>query len=429
MSLKIKTDYLVDTNKTKLEELYSNKIRDIFNNWDNKSAIGAKKWSGWVTWVDQDHETEIQKMEAIRDQWIKKNVEYVICLGIGGSYIGTRAGIEWSKGFFNSTGLKIIFVATFSANYLAALQKKLEGKKFAIVVISKSGTTLEVALGFRLFRNQLYKNFPDQAQELIVAITDQSKGVLRKLVDQNHYQNFVLEDDIGGRFSTLTAVGLLPSVLAGIDVRKYLKGAQLAKKECYHSDFNNNPAALYASIRHFMYFHQKLKTECLATYDLDAIFLLEKAKQLFGESEGKNNQALMPIILNFTTDLHSVGQLIQDGDKSFFETILLIKKAKQNLVVPPSLFNDDDQLDWLVNKDFHFINQQAALGTLQAHSELGKVNNLVLELNDWSIENFGYFYFFLCVTAVFSAYLLNVNPFDQPGVEAYKSRMFALLKK
>ncbi|MDQ0513653.1 glucose-6-phosphate isomerase [Mycoplasmoides fastidiosum] len=429
MNLKINTNYLIDTTKEQLHELYQNRIQEIFTAWNNRTASGAAAWSGWLKWVDIDHEPMIQKMEAIRDQWLQLGVKHVVCLGIGGSYIGTRAGIEWSKGFFNESGLNLIFVATFSPNYLAALQKKLGSEKFGIVVISKSGTTLEVALGFRLFREQLYHHHPELAAKLIVAVTDKTKGVLRNLVDQNQYHSFVVEDDIGGRFSTLTAVGLFPSVLVGVNVREYLKGAQQAKRDCYHGDLVNNPAALYATVRHFMYTQQKMAMECLATYDPDAMFLLEKAKQLFGESEGKQNKALMPVVLNFTTDLHSVGQLLQEGDKRFFETILRIKKPKFNLVVQLSSFQDDDQLDWLVNKDFGFINQQAFQGTIEAHTKIGHVNNLVLELEDWSLANFGYFYFFLCVATTFSAYLLEVNPFDQPGVEAYKSRMFALLKQ
>lgn len=307
----------------------------------------------------------------------------VVCIGIGGSYIGTRAGVEWSKGFFNAAGLEIVFAPTFSPSYLGALLQKLNHEKFAIVVVSKSGTTLEVAVAFRLLRELLYKKeSPAAAQKLIVAVTDRAKGVLRPLADANNYASFVVEDDIGGRFSSLTAVGLLPNVLAGVDVRKYLRGAQKAYQDFYHGDIKTNAAAYYAAVRHYMFEQKHYSMECFCSYDPDANFLVEKAKQLFGESEGKNHQGLMPVLLNFTTDLHSVGQLLQQGAKNFFETVIRVEKPKYDLKLEPSTFSNDDKLDWLAGKSVGHISKQAYLGTLQAHHEEAKVDCLVLEIDD-----------------------------------------------
>lgn len=427
--MKLDTQYLVDVNLDQIRQQYSQNFQKIFHNLHTKQGVGSKDWTGWINWVHSDHEAMIKKMETIRDQWIAAGVTTVVVIGIGGSYIGAKAGIEYVLGTQGlDQKLNVVFVASFSDYVLGDLLKKLQNKKFALLVVSKSGTTLEIAVSFRLLRNLLFQKFQHEVNDLIAVVTDQNRGILKQLAKKNQLPNFVIEDDIGGRFSSLTAVGLFPSILAGIDARQYLKGAQQAYVDCYHDQLNNNVAAQYACLRHYFYTQKKLKIECLCNYDPQINFLLEQAKQLFAESEGKNGLGLMPIILNFTTDLHSVGQLIQDGDVTFFETNFLVKQPKYNLVLNRSQFGDDDQLDWLANKSINDINHAAFTGTVQAHSLEAKVNNLVFEIPDWSAFSFGYLYYFFCLTTVYSAYLLELNPFDQPGVENYKKRMFSLLK-
>lgn len=317
-------------------------------------------------------------MEQIREQWIAQGVKIVVVIGIGGSYIGARAAIEYTNGLFgNHQKLQVIFLPSFSSYYLTELMTKLEQQKFALVVISKSGTTLEVAVGFRLLRTLLAKKFPQEFNKLIVTVTDPQKGVLNQLTKLNNYPTFKIEPDIGGRYSTLTAVGLLPSVLAGIDVRQYLLGAKKAYQDCYHGHLASNPAGLYAVFRHFFYTSKKIKIECLCSYDPQINFLIEQVKQLFGESEGKDGKGLMPLLLSYTTDLHSLGQLIQEGDKSFFETVFFVNDHHQQLKINPSIFNNDDQLDWLSGKTVGHINHCAFQGTAEAHALSGQVDNLV----------------------------------------------------
>lgn len=427
--MKLVTKYLVNTSEKAIIDQYQEQFAVVFSGLANKTAVGAKDWTGWIDWVNRDHEIEIQRMERIRDQWLERGVQTVVVIGIGGSYIGVRAGIEYNNGLFgNDQKLKILFLSSFSSYYIDELIKKLGNDKFALVVISKSGTTLEVAVGFRLLRTLLYQKFPEEADHLIVTVTDPEKGVLKQLTDNKKYPTFRIEPDIGGRYSTLTAVGLFPSVLAGIDVRQYLAGAQKAYRDCYHGDLKTNQAGLYAAFRHYFYVNYGKKIECLCSYDPQLNFLIEQAKQLFGESEGKEGKGLMPLLMNYTTDLHSLGQLVQAGDKSFFETVFLVNQPKANIKIERSIFDNDDQLDWLLGNDLAKINECAFYGTVEAHSFEGKVDNLVWQLPDWTAFSFGYAYYLLCFSTVFSAYLLGVNPFDQPGVENYKKRMFSLLK-
>lgn len=407
---------------------YFAKVKKVFEDVKNKTSPGSEM-TGWIELVNKDHSELINKAEQLRDSWIKNGVTHVVLVGTGGSYIGCRAGLEFSRKMYGESGFNFIYVPYFSERYLSELLDYLNGIKFAVLVISKSGTTLESAIGFRLLRELLFSKEGDKYTEYIAAVTDRSKGVLRGVVDKEKLVSFVIEDDIGGRYSTLTAVGLVPMILGGIDVRQVLSGAKKAYEENFDGEIGSDKASLYGSYRCSM-FDRGLTMECLISYDPHLRYTLETMKQLFAESEGKQEKGLMPVILDFTPDLHSVGQLIQDGKKSFFESTLMVKSSKdKSLEVAKSSFGDDDNLDWVAGKTLKEINSCAFSGTFDAHSNVGQINNLVIEIDNWNPEMFGYLYYWLSLAAMFSAYLMGVNPFDQPGVETYKKRMFNLLGK
>ncbi|OAL10284.1 glucose-6-phosphate isomerase [Candidatus Mycoplasma haematobovis] len=425
MSLKLNTSFLVDIKEEQVINQYRERIGKIIEGVKNKSLAGAEML-GWMTWVDKDHSGLIKDIVVLREKWLSKGVEVVVIVGTGGSYIGCRAALNFCNSAFEKSNFEFIYLPSFSERYLGELLDYLKNKKFSVVVISKSGTTLESSVSFRVLRDLLAEKEGEAYADYIVAVTDKSKGILRELVNKRSIVSFVIEDDIGGRYSTLTAVGLVPMVLAGVDAEKVLAGAKKSKEENFKE---GSSAATYASIRHYLFDEKGLVSECIASYDPQLSFTLEKMKQLFAESEGKDNKGLMPVLFNFTPDLHSVGQLLQDGFKSFFETIVLVNKPKYEISLNKSKFDNDDNLDWLAGRTLKEINNCAFSGTIDAHSKVGKINNLVIELDSWAPEVFGYFYFWLSLVAMFSAYLFEVNPFDQPGVETYKKRMFGLLGK
>jgi glucose-6-phosphate isomerase len=356
-----------------------------------------------------------------------------IVIGIGGSYLGARAAIEFVKSpvYNNISGKNtpdIYFAGnSISPSALADLLKICEGKDICVNVVSKSGTTTEPAIAFRVFRNLLEEKYgAEGAKERIFSTTDKEKGTLKKFSDENGYETFVVPDDVGGRFSVLTAVGLLPIAVAGIDIDAMMKGAQDARKAYASSDVNSNDCLKYVAIRNILYRKNK-SVEILAAYEPAAQMLCEWWKQLFGESEGKDNKGIYPSSVIFSTDLHSLGQFIQDGERIMFETVLDIKKANDELLIPNDPYNVD-KLNFLAGKDLNYVNHTAMLGTLFAHSD-GNVPNIVLELNDRSEYSFGYLVYFFELACAISGYTLGVNPFNQPGVESYKKNMFALLGK
>lgn len=428
MSLNLNLNYLHNLDKNSLIEAYGSRITEIFNSVRDKTAEGSEV-TGWIEWVNRDHSDLINSAVDLREFWKSKQVQTVVVIGTGGSYIGCKAGVDFSNSFFKANNFQFIFAPYFSERYLSELVEYLEDRKFAILVISKSGTTLESAVAFRILRELLYKKEGEDYSKFIAAITDKEKGVLRNLVNNLGIRSFTIEDDIGGRYSTLTAVGIVPMVLAGVNVDKVLDGAKKAYKDNFHGDLNSNFSALYACVRNYLFEKRGLVSECFSAYDPHLRFCLEKAKQLFSESEGKNGKGIMPIVFDFTPDLHSVGQLLQDGHKSFFETILMVNKPKYELIINKSKFGNDDQLDWLAEKTLKDINNSAYKGTLEAHFNNANINHVVIELDSWSEENFGYYYYWLSMSAMFSSYLFGVNPFNQPGVEIYKKRMFELLGK
>lgn len=386
---------------------------------------------GWIDLpIDYDKE-EFARIKAAADR-IKKSCDIFVVIGIGGSYLGARAAIEFVKSPLYNNLKKdtpdIYFAGnSISASSLNDLLKICEGKDICVNVVSKSGTTTEPAVAFRVFRSLLEEKYGvEGAKERIFATTDKEKGTLKKFSDDNGYETFVVPDDVGGRFSVLTAVGLLPIAVAGIDIDEMMKGAQDARKKYSVADIKNNDCLNYVAIRNILH-RQGKSVEILAAYEPAAQMLCEWWKQLFGESEGKDLKGIYPSSVIFSTDLHSLGQFIQDGSRIMFETVLDIKNSNDKLPIPYDPMNVD-KLNFLSGKDLDYVNHTAMLGTLFAHSD-GNVPNVVLELNDRSAYSFGYLVYFFELACAISGYTLGVNPFNQPGVESYKKNMFALLGK
>ena len=386
---------------------------------------------GWVDLPVNYDRDEFARIKSAAEK-IKSDSEILIVIGIGGSYLGARAAIEFVKSqkyndVANGTP-KIYFAGnTISSSTLAELIDICKDKDFSVNVISKSGTTTEPALAFRIFRDLLIKKYgKDGAKGRIYATTDKAKGTLKELADAEGYETFVIPDDVGGRFSVLTPVGLLPMAAAGVELDAVMQGAADAREKYSNPDLRENDCYQYAALRHL--FYQQGKTvEILANYEPHLTSFGEWFKQLFAESEGKEHKGIFPVAANFSTDLHSIGQYIQDGLRCFFETVLWVKTPKSAAVVPFDA-QDEDGLNFLAEKEIHFVNSKAFAGTMLAHMD-GGVPNLVIELDKMDAYHFGALVYFFEKAVGISGYLLDVNPFDQPGVEAYKKNMFALLGK
>ena len=387
---------------------------------------------GWIDLPENYDKEEFARIKLAAEK-IQKTCDIFVVIGIGGSYLGARAAIEFVKSpLYNNIPNKktpdIYFAGnSISPSALNDLLKICEGKDICINVVSKSGTTTEPAVAFRVFRNLLEEKYGKEgAKDRIFSTTDKEKGTLKKFSDENGYETFVVPDDVGGRFSVLTAVGLLPIAVAGIDIDAMMKGAQDARKAYTSADIESNDCLKYVAIRNVLYRKNK-SVEILAAYEPAAQMLCEWWKQLFGESEGKDLKGIFPSSVIFSTDLHSLGQFIQDGSRIMFETVLDIKNSNDKLPIP----NDEanvDKLNFLSGKDLNYVNHTAMLGTLFAHSD-GNTPNIVLELEDRSEYSFGYLVYFFELACAISGYTLGVNPFNQPGVESYKKNMFALLGK
>ena len=386
---------------------------------------------GWVDLPVNYDKEEFARIKAAAER-IKKLCDVFIVIGIGGSYLGARAAIEFIKSPVYNNLKKdtpdIYFAGnSISASSLSDLLKICEGKDICINVVSKSGTTTEPAVAFRVFRNLLEEKYgKDGAKDRIFATTDKAKGTLKKFSDDNGYETFVVPDDVGGRFSVLTAVGLLPIAVAGIDIDKMMQGAQDARSKYSLANIENNDCLKYVAIRNHLYRNGK-NIEILAAYEPATQMFCEWWKQLFGESEGKDGKGIYPSSVIFSTDLHSLGQYIQDGKRLMFETVLNVKKANDELIIPFDP-NNVDKLNFLSGRDLEFVNNKAMLGTLIAHTD-GNVPNIVLDVEDRSEYSFGYLVYFFEYACAISGYTLGVNPFNQPGVESYKKNMFALLGK
>ena len=366
---------------------------------------------------------------------IKEQSDVFICIGIGGSYLGAKAAIEFvNHSFFNQLPgkkkktLAIYFAGqNISSDYIADLIDIIKDKRICLNVISKSGTTTEPAIAFRLLKEVLEKRHgKKEARKRIIVTTDQKKGALKKLADKEGYTTFVIPDDVGGRFSVLTPVGLLPIAVSGINVADLIKGAKAYEKIASNPNIEYNPAYLYAATRNLLYRKRKT-TEMLSSFHPSMRCFAEWWKQLAGESEGKKHKGIFPAAVDFTTDLHSMGQWIQEGKRNIFETFLIIQRSNRSLKIP-HLKNDDDGLNYISGRTLEYVNDKAYKGTALAHKE-GGVPNMTITVPDRSPNSLGQlFYFFECAIAV-SGYLLKVNPFNQPGVEFYKKNMFKLLKK
>ncbi|MBQ8545869.1 MAG: glucose-6-phosphate isomerase [Clostridia bacterium] len=386
---------------------------------------------GWIDLPTNYDKEEFKRIKVAAGK-IQKKCDIFVVIGIGGSYLGARAAIEFIKSPVYNNLKKdtpdIYFAGnSISPSALADLVRICEGKDICVNVVSKSGTTTEPAVAFRVFRKLLIDKYGEEgAKERIFATTDKAKGTLKKFSDDNGYETFVVPDDVGGRFSVLSAVGLLPIAVAGIDIDMMMKGAQDARLNCAATDINTNDCLKYVALRNILLRKGK-NVEILAAYEPAAQMLCEWWKQLFGESEGKDGKGIYPSSVIFSTDLHSLGQYIQDGTRLMFETVLNIKKANDELIIPFDP-NNVDKLNFLSGKDLDFVNKKAMLGTLIAHTD-GNVPNIVLDLEDRSEYSFGYMIYFFEYACAVSGYTLGVNPFNQPGVESYKKNMFALLGK
>jgi len=398
-----------------------------------KTGAGSD-FLGWVdlpTNYDKEEFSRIQKSA----EKIKSDSDILLVIGIGGSYLGAKAAIDWlNHSFYNSLSREqrktpqIVFVGNnISSTYMKDLMDLLEGKDFSINVISKSGTTTEPALAFRIFRKLLIEKYgKEEARGRIFATTDKARGALKTLANEEGYESFVIPDDVGGRYSVLTAVGLLPIAVSGANIEEMMKGAQAASVDFSKSELEENPAYQYAVVRNVLY--NKGKTiEMLINYEPGLQYFSEWWKQLFGESEGKDQKGIYPSSANFSTDLHSLGQYVQEGRRDLFETIINIEKSRHELIVEAEE-NDLDGLNYLAGKSVEFVNKKAFEGTMLAHTD-GGVPNLIVNVPEMDEYSFGYLVYFFEKACAMSGYLLGVNPFDQPGVEAYKVNMFALLGK
>ena len=399
------------------------------------SRTGAgNDFLGWIDLpVDYDKE-EFGRIQKAAEK-IKSDSEVLVVIGIGGSYLGARAAIEFLRhGFYNMVSKEIrktpeiYFVGnSISSTYLAQLIDVIGDRDYSVNIISKSGTTTEPAIAFRIFKDMLEKKYgKEEAAKRIYATTDKARGALKNLATEEGYESFVVPDDVGGRFSVLTAVGLLPIAVSGADITKLMEGAAAGRKRAMEADFAENDALKYAAVRNILLRKGKL-VEILANYEPSLHYVSEWWKQLYGESEGKDQKGIFPASVDLTTDLHSMGQFIQDGSRIMFETVMNVEKPRCELVIgeEPS---DLDGRNYLAGKTVDFVNKSAMNGTILAHTD-GNVPNLVVnipEQNEYYLGELFYFFEFACGV---SGYLLGVNPFNQPGVESYKKNMFALLGK
>ena len=399
----------------------------------NKSGAG-NDFLGWIDLpVDYDKD-EFARIKAAAKK-IQSDSEVLVVIGIGGSYLGARAAIDFLRhGFYNNVSKEIrktpeIYYAgnSISPAYLKGLLDVVGDRDFSVNIISKSGTTTEPAIAFRVFKEKLEKKYgKEEAAKRIYATTDKAKGALKNLATEEGYESFVVPDDVGGRFSVLTAVGLLPIAVSGADIDKLMEGAASGREKALNNTFEDNDAVKYAAIRNILLRKGK-SIEITANYEPSLHYFGEWWKQLYGESEGKDQKGIFPAAVDLTTDLHSMGQFIQDGSRLMFETVVNIEKTDADIVIQEEA-DDLDGLNYLAGKDMDFVNKSAMNGTILAHTD-GNVPNLMVnvpEQNEFYLGELFYMYEFACGV---SGYILGVNPFNQPGVESYKKNMFALLGK
>lgn len=406
---------------------------------DAKEVLVSKTGAGndFLGWIDLPVDYDKEEFARIKEAAgkIQKDSDVLLVIGIGGSYLGARAAIEFLRHSFYNTVSKeirktpeIYFVGnSISSTYIKHLMDVIGDRDFSINMISKSGTTTEPAIAFRVFKAMLEKKYgKEKAAERIYATTDKARGSLKNLATEEGYESFVVPDDVGGRFSVLTAVGLLPIAVSGADINKLMEGAQAGRKAALEAPFEENDALKYAALRNILLRKGK-SIEILANYEPSVHYVSEWWKQLYGESEGKDRKGIFPASVDLTTDLHSMGQFIQDGSRNMFETVINIETSREEILLEEEPV-DLDGLNYLAGKSVDFVNKSAMNGTILAHTD-GQVPNFMVtvpEVNEFYLGQLFYFFEFACGV---SGYLLGVNPFNQPGVESYKKNMFALLGK
>lgn len=406
---------------------YKDKSLDAFKTLMERSGVG----NDFLGWIDRPVDLDIEEYERIKkvSKKIQENSDVLVTVGIGGSYLGTKAIDYALKGYFEKkNNTELIYAGhQLSGEYLYDLLEYLKEKDFSVNVISKSGTTTEPAIAFRFLKELVEQKYgKDEAKNRIFVTTDKEKGALKDLANNEGYETFVVPDDIGGRFSVISAVGLLPLCVAGVNLDKFVNGFKKAREKYTVNSFEENDAIKYAAIRNMLYEDGKAM-EILVNYEPKLKYVSEWWKQLFAESEGKDREGLFPVSVNNTTDLHSLGQMIQDGKRNLFETVIKVKNPDKDIVVKEDKDNLDG-LNYLAGRKLSYINEKAMEGTIIAHVN-GKVPNILITIDDVSEENLGeLFYFFEIVVGV-SGYMLGINPFNQPGVEEYKKQMFKLLGK
>lgn len=413
--------------------VYSDEIKKI-HMMMNKKANDKKEFLGWLNWPSKYGKREFEKIKKCAKR-IQDNSDVLVVIGIGGSYLGARAVIEsLTNSFYNlqdKTERKfpqILYVGNnLSSTYINDMIELIQDKNISVNVISKSGTTTEPAIAFRIFRNLLEDKYGiKEAQKRIYVTTDQNKGALKQLADEEGYETFVIPDNIGGRYSVLTPVGLLPIAVAGINIDKLMSGAQFAEEKYNDSELKYNDCYKYAVARNVLYKNNK-NIEILACYNPKLHYMIEWWKQLFGESEGKEHKGIFPTGVEFTTDLHSLGQYIQEGQRILFETVLYVAKESSDITIN---YEEDnlDGLNYLADKTLNYVNKKAMQGTVAAHVA-GEVPNIIIKMDKLDEETIGHLIYFFEKACAVSGLLLGVNPFNQPGVEKYKTNMFKLLDK
>lgn len=431
----IKFDYSKATGYVKPEEVQALApyVKVAHDSILNKTGLG-NDFLGWVDLPVNYDKDEFARVKKAAEK-IRNNSDALIVIGIGGSYLGARAAIEMlSHSFYNSVSKDLrkgpqIFYAgnSISSTYLAELIEAVDGIDFSVNVISKSGTTTEPAIAFRVFKEILEKKYGKEgAKSRIFATTDKERGALKTLADAEGYETFVVPDDVGGRFSVLTSVGLLPIAVAGIDIDKIMQGAADGRELYTNPDFDKNPCYQYAAVRNCLLRKGK-NIEMMINFEPSLHYFAEWWKQLYGESEGKDNKGIFPAAADFSTDLHSMGQYIQDGQRMLFETAVLVESPRKDVTIKENGDNLDG-LNFLAGKSLDYVNLKASQGTALAHTD-GGVPNLVVSVPKLDEYNFGKLVYFFEMACAVSGYILGVNPFNQPGVEDYKKNMFALLGK
>ena len=404
-----------------------------------KELLLSRKGAGndFLGWIDLPVDYDKEEFARIKKsaEKIQSDSDVLVVIGIGGSYLGARAAIEFLRhGFYNNIPKEVrktpeIYFAgnSISAAYLKGIIDVIGDRDFSVNIISKSGTTTEPAIAFRVFKEMLEKKYGKEgASKRIYATTDKSRGALKNLATEEGYESFVVPDDVGGRFSVLTAVGLLPIAVSGADIDQLMEGAAEGRKLALEKDFMENDAVLYAAVRNILLRKGKA-VEVLADYEPSLHYVAEWWKQLYGESEGKDQKGLFPASVDLTTDLHSMGQFIQDGSRIMFETVLNVETSRESITISEEPV-DLDGLNYLAGKDMDFVNKSAMNGTILAHTD-GNVPNLMVKIPEQNEFYLGELFYFFEFAVGISGYLLGVNPFNQPGVESYKKNMFALLGK